>query len=176
MTHIWISKLTIIGSDNGLSPSRHPVIIWTNAWILLIWPSGINFSEILIEIDVFSFKKMHMKMPSATFRPFCLVLNVLRFPVVTGWHHVGSHRYLQARRFMVQFQRHEKSIITNGHSPLMAFVGGVHAEFIIIDAFKHTAFHFLCNYNRKLMFLLRNDSDDAQHPEIKLNTLKWRIL
>ena len=39
-------------------------------------------------------------------------LNVLKFPVVTGWHRVGSHPYLQARRFMVQFQRHEKSLFT----------------------------------------------------------------
>ena len=29
-------KLTIIGSDNGLSPGRRQAIIWTNAGILLI--------------------------------------------------------------------------------------------------------------------------------------------
>ena len=55
LTHC-ISKLTIIGSYNGLSPSRRQAIIWTNAEILLIRPSGANFSEILIEIDTFSFK------------------------------------------------------------------------------------------------------------------------
>ena len=32
-THICVSKLTIIGSDNGLSPSRRQPIIWTN-WTL----------------------------------------------------------------------------------------------------------------------------------------------
>ena len=36
LTHICVSKLTIIGSDNGLSPGRHQAIIWTNAGILLI--------------------------------------------------------------------------------------------------------------------------------------------
>ena len=36
--HIFISKLTIIGSDNGLAPGRHQAIIWTNAAILLIEP------------------------------------------------------------------------------------------------------------------------------------------
>ena len=36
MMHICISKLTIIGSDNGLSPGRRQAIIWTNARILLI--------------------------------------------------------------------------------------------------------------------------------------------
>ena len=39
MTHICISKLKSIGSDNGLSPGRRQSIIWTNAGILLIGPS-----------------------------------------------------------------------------------------------------------------------------------------
>ena len=37
VTHICVSNLTTIGSDNGLSPGRHQAIIWTNAGILLIW-------------------------------------------------------------------------------------------------------------------------------------------
>ena len=78
VTHICVSKLIIIGSDNGLSPGRRQAIIWTNAGILLIWPLGTNFSEILIEIHAFSFKKMHLKMSSGKRRPFCLGLNVLR--------------------------------------------------------------------------------------------------
>ena len=48
--HICVNKLTIIGSDNGLSPGQCQAIIWTNAGILLIGPLGTNFSEILIEI------------------------------------------------------------------------------------------------------------------------------
>ena len=74
VTHIY---LTIIVSDNGLSPGRRQDIIWTNAGILVIRPSGTNFGEILIEIDVFSYKKMHLKVSSAKRRPFCLGLNVL---------------------------------------------------------------------------------------------------
>ena len=50
VTHICVSKLNIIGSDNGLSPGRRQAIIWTNDGILLIAPLGTNFSEILIEI------------------------------------------------------------------------------------------------------------------------------
>ena len=68
--HICVGKLTIIGSDNGLSPERRQAIIWTNAGILLIGPLGTNFSEILIGIQTFSFTKMHLKMPSATRRLF----------------------------------------------------------------------------------------------------------
>ena len=38
VTHICVSKLTIIGSDNGLSPGLLQAIIWTNAEILFIGP------------------------------------------------------------------------------------------------------------------------------------------
>ena len=66
----WVS----IGSDNGLSSIRRQAIIWTNGGILLIGLSGTNFSEILIEILTFSFKKMRLKRSSAKWRPFCLGL------------------------------------------------------------------------------------------------------
>ena len=78
VTHICLSKLTIIGSDNGLSPGRRQAIIWTNAGILLIGPLGINFNEILIEIHMISLKKIHLKMSSGKWRPSCLGLNVLK--------------------------------------------------------------------------------------------------
>ena len=77
MTHICVGNLTIIGSDNGLSPGRRQAIIWTNAAILLIGHLGTNFNEISIEIYTFLFKKMYFKMSSAKCRPFCLGLNVL---------------------------------------------------------------------------------------------------
>ena len=78
MTHICVSKLTIIGSDNGLSPNRHQAIIQTNTGILLIGPLRTNFNEILIEIHTFLFKKIHLKMSSGKWRPFCLGLNPRR--------------------------------------------------------------------------------------------------
>ena len=76
-THICVSKLNIIGSDNGLSPGRRQAIIWTNVGILSIGPLGTKLSEISIAIHMFSFKKMHLKVSSAKWRPFCLGLNVL---------------------------------------------------------------------------------------------------
>ena len=78
MTHICVDNLTIIGPDNGLSPGRRQAIIWTNAGIMLIGPLGTNFSEILIEIRTFSFKKMRLKLSSGKWRPFCLSLNVVK--------------------------------------------------------------------------------------------------
>ena len=77
MTYICVGNLTIISSDNGLSPGRRHAITWTNVGILLIGPLGTNFSEMLIEIHTFSFKKIHLKMSSGKWRPFCLGLNVL---------------------------------------------------------------------------------------------------
>ena len=40
VTHLFVSKLTIIGSDNCLLPGRRQAIIWTNVGILLIGPLG----------------------------------------------------------------------------------------------------------------------------------------
>ena len=88
VTYICVSKLTVIGSDNGLSPERRQTIIWTNAGILLIGTPETNLGEILSEIHTFSFKKMHLKTSSAKWRPFCLGLNVLNHI----WERVGSRR------------------------------------------------------------------------------------
>ena len=77
MTHICVGNLTIIGSDNSLSPGRRQAIIWTNAGILLIGPLRTNFSEIQIGIQTFSYKNMPLKMSSVNWRPFCLGLNVV---------------------------------------------------------------------------------------------------
>ena len=79
VTHICVGNLTIIGSAIGLSPGRRQAITWTNVGILLIGPLGTNFSEMLIKIHTFSFKKIHLKMSSGKWRPFCLGLNVLMF-------------------------------------------------------------------------------------------------
>ena len=87
VTHIYVSEQTIIGSENGLSPGRRQAIIWTNDGILLIEPLGTNFSEVSIEILLFSFKKMRLKVSSAKWRLFPLGLNVL-----TGPAHVRNPR------------------------------------------------------------------------------------
>ena len=75
VTHICVSKLTIIGSDNGFSLDRRQAITWTNAGILLTGPLGTNLSEIWSKI--LTFKKMRLKVYSAKWRPFCLGLNLL---------------------------------------------------------------------------------------------------
>ena len=112
VTHICVSKLTIIGSDNGLSPDRRQAIIWTNAGLLSIGPLRVYFSENLIKIQHFLLKKMHVKMSSAKWRPSCLGLNVLKAethmrPHVSGCpspcrlclyncHHWGANKTVRA--------------------------------------------------------------------------------
>ena len=54
--HVCVSKVMVIGLDNGLLPGWHLAIIWTNAGVLLIRSLGTNFSEIWNENSTFSLK------------------------------------------------------------------------------------------------------------------------
>ena len=58
---IGLVNWVIVDSVNGLSPVQHQAIIWNKADILLIWPIRTNFSEILIKIQWFLFKKTNWK-------------------------------------------------------------------------------------------------------------------
>ena len=108
MTHTCFSKLTISGSNNGLSPGRHLAIIWTNAKILLTGSSGTKFSEIWIEIHTFPFRKMDLKMSTGKWRTFCLGLNVLmdhglqliacNSAMYVDWLHMYMFAYIQVMR------------------------------------------------------------------------------
>ena len=77
VTHICVSKLTILGSDNGLFPGRCQAIIWTNSGIMLMGSLETNFDENLIKIQQFPFNYMHWKMSPGKWRPLRLGLNVL---------------------------------------------------------------------------------------------------
>ena len=92
VTHICVSELTTIGSDNGLPPGRRQAIIWTNVGILLFGTLGTNFSELLIEIHTLSFKKIHLKMSSEKWQAFCLGLNVLNLESKSPKSRIGYFR------------------------------------------------------------------------------------
>ena len=57
----WIS----FGSSNGLPPLRRQAIIWTYVGLFSILLAGTIFSEIRLEIMLYSLKKVHLKLPSA---------------------------------------------------------------------------------------------------------------
>ena len=80
VTHICVGYLIIIRSENGLAPTRRRAIIWT---MTEYYQLETNFSEILIEIDMSSLKKMHLKMSSAKWWSFYLGFNVFK-PLSTG--------------------------------------------------------------------------------------------
>ena len=83
--HICVGNLTIIGSDDGLSPGLRQAIIWNNAGIFWTGPLETNFGEILIEIQIYSLKKIRLKLSSAKCCPFRLGLNVLYYVIHKGW-------------------------------------------------------------------------------------------
>ena len=118
VTHICVGKLTIIGSDNGLSPERRQAIIWTNDGILLLGPLGTNFSEILIAIQTFSLKKIRLKMSSAKCCSFRLSLNVLKSAVC--WRPsivklLGPQLCLTANKYFARKLK-ELIFVSTGHS------------------------------------------------------------
>ena len=106
VTFICISKLTIIGSDNGLSPGQRQAIIWTNDGILWIGLLGINFNEILIVIHTFSFKKIHLKM---LFANMAAILSRPQY-VMPLSHHTPGH-YLNQWWNIVNLQTWQPSCL-----------------------------------------------------------------
>ena len=68
VTHVCVGSLAIISPNNGLSPGRRQDIICTNAGILWIGPLVTNFSEILIKLYIFLFKKIPLKLSSGNWR------------------------------------------------------------------------------------------------------------
>ena len=103
VTHIC--KLTIIGSDNGLSPDRRQAIILTNAGLLSTGPFWTYFSENLIKIQQFSLMKMHAKMSSAKWRPSFLGLNVLTISSIPStWHAMPKFQYFVNKRLWLRHQ------------------------------------------------------------------------
>ena len=67
------------GSNNGLLPVHCQGIIWNNADILSVRPLRTKFSEISVKSWVFPLKKIHLKVFSIKYQPFCHSLCVLIF-------------------------------------------------------------------------------------------------
>ena len=88
VTHICISKLNIIGSDNGLSPGRRQAIIWTNAGILLIRPLGINKLQwnLYISIQENALENIVWKMAAILSRPQCVKTMITYTWLGRYWH------------------------------------------------------------------------------------------
>ena len=76
--HKCFVNYVTIGSDNGSSPGRCQHNIWTHYDILSIRRrQGTYLNEILFEIQISSFKKIHFKISSGKWQAFCLDPNVI---------------------------------------------------------------------------------------------------
>ena len=89
--YICVSKLTNIGSDNGLAPTRRQATIWTNAGILLIGPWGTNLWNRNWNSYIF-IQEMHVNIMSGKLHSFCRGLNLLTDGLSAlrrrHWHHI----------------------------------------------------------------------------------------
>ena len=95
MSAIWVS----IGSGNGLSPVRRQAITWTNTDLLSIRLLGTNFSETWFEIQNFSYTKMHLKMSSAKWRPFCILWGIAETHRVKDSAHLSTFKFFIFEKF-----------------------------------------------------------------------------
>ena len=83
-----VSKLIIIGSNNGLSPDRRQVIIWTNARILLIRRNKLQWNLIIkpnlyIFIEENAFESV-CEMTATLSRPQCVKVWHIIFHYIHG--------------------------------------------------------------------------------------------
>ena len=122
VTHICVSNLIIIGSDNGLLPSRRQAIIWTGVGILLIEPLGTNFSEMFIEIHTFLLKKnpfenVVWKMAAILSWPQCV--NTSTWSTNSWqWHHAMS-QHLHSKFIRFQWNIHNWNHLISWHGQLI---------------------------------------------------------
>ena len=109
VTHTCVSKLTILGSDNGLSPGRRQAIIWTTAGILLAEHLGQTSMNIQSKFIHFNSRKSIGK-----WWPFCLGLNMLMYkerPREMGIPSKLIRSALRARSVVSMYQSTPPSLI-----------------------------------------------------------------
>ena len=156
MPHTCVSKPTIISSDNGLSPGRRQVTIWTNAGMLLVWNLGANFSEVLSEIHSFLFKKMQLKMSSAKWWQFCLGLNMLSGIRVWITHYV--HDFLWDPKL--------NGVSVRAHGWVITFRNSVRMK-LHIHALNHCSFG-LSSWVKEV-----SDTMCDKHPFLLIHDCTW---
>ena len=164
MTHIFVGKIIIISSDNGLSPDRCQAIVWTNAGLLSIEPLRTYFSENLIKIQPFSLKKMQVKMSSAKWRPSYFGLSVFRC-VVDGYpilHGTPAHYCPHSNRHCWKGCSESMALdFSNGH-PIMGHV----TPMIFTMNIELVPLHFINHWRKHgfvKLFVLVRFGLDTQH-------------
>ena len=78
VTHICVSKINHHWSREWFVAWSAPSHYLNQCWIIVHWNLKNKLQWNLNKICTFTFKKMHLKMSSVKWRPFCLGLNMLR--------------------------------------------------------------------------------------------------
>ena len=77
VTHICVGNLITIGSDNGLSPGRCQVIIWTNTGIHIVYWTTRNTPQWNVNRNSYIYIQGNTFVNVCKWRQFCLGLNML---------------------------------------------------------------------------------------------------
>ena len=106
VTHKSVSKLTIIGSDNGLSPGRHQAIIGTSAamWLVRTLKNKLRWSlnrNSCIFMQGNAFENVVCEMTTILYRPQCVIHHIHYLENTTYWGmnivtHVSQTTFLNA--------------------------------------------------------------------------------
>ena len=102
----WVS----IGLGNGLSPVQCQAIMWTNAGLLSVRPLGTNLSEIQMERLSFSFTKMHLKISSVKWQPFCQGEDELILVQVVVWCHQSISHMVTLDIWLIHMSNPDKVV------------------------------------------------------------------
>ena len=120
VTYGCVSNLTIINSDNGLTPGRQQAIIWINAgWNIINWTLGIKLQwnlnrSLCTFLPVNAYENVVGKMGAILPRPLCVshltLTSYLSGPKILQDPHVSRYRY---KSFSLQWRHNEHDGISN---------------------------------------------------------------
>ena len=96
MTHICVSKLSTIGSDNQLLLVRRQGNTWTHDVLSYCWQIRNNCNEMLIKIKQSSNRNMSFRMSLVKWLQCCVSADVFRpwcnLSLIQRLHFIGVHR------------------------------------------------------------------------------------
>ena len=110
-----------------------------------IAPLGTNFNEISMGIQTFSFKKMHFKLSSAKWRPFCLGLNVIIAPEIAAERHAQLSLLSQLKEILLT-----SAVVEEDDGVFPATEGyhlhhhSAHIRHLVAEKFRHRAADLGC--------------------------------
>ena len=105
--HICVGIPAIIGSENGLSVPSHYL---NQCWHIVNWTLT---NKLLVKIQTFPFKKIHLKMSFGKLQPFFLGLNVLMVSALpVGNHTLSQYQWNNLEEFAKMHHMNPQELVT----------------------------------------------------------------